>query len=112
MKKEKNMVAKNVSSKNPNIQPLGDRVLIKEIEEKHIEKTAGGIYIPDTVKEDKGAKRGQVIAVGAGRYDDGDLIPMSVNVGDVVLYQWGDTIKIKDEEYVMVSESNIIGIIK
>lgn len=96
----------------PKIQPLGDRVLIREIEAEEGGKTESGIIIPDSVKEDRGAKKGEVIAVGAGRYDDGDLLPMSVKVGDTVLYQWGDTIKIKDEEYVMVSESNIIGVIK
>ena len=95
-----------------NIQPLGDRVLIREIETVEGGKTESGIIIPDSVKEDRGSKKGVVIAVGAGRYDDGDLLPMSVKVGDTVLYQWGDTIKIKDEEYVVVSESNIIGIIK
>ena len=111
MAKEK----KSAAAKSPvkvNIQPLGDRVLIKEIEAAEGGKTESGIIIPDSVKEDRGSKKGEVIAVGVGRYDDGDLLPMSVKVGDTVLYQWGDTIKIKDEEYAMVSESNIIGIIK
>lgn len=94
------------------IQPLGDRVLIKEIEVTEGGKTESGIIIPDSVKEDRGAKKGEVIAVGPGKYDDGVLVPMNVKVGDTVLYQWGDTVKIKDEEYVVVSESNIIGIIR
>ncbi len=111
MAKEKKSAAVKGSVK-VNIRPLGDRVLIKEIEAAEGGKTESGIIIPDSVKEDRGSKKGEVIAVGAGRYDDGDLLPMSVKVGDTVLYQWGDTIKIKDEEYVMVSESNIIGIIK
>ena len=109
MAKKTANLGKNIG---PKIQPLGDRVLIKEIEVTEGGKTESGIIIPDSVKEDRGSKKGVVIAVGAGRYDDGDLLPMSVKVGDTVLYQWGDTIKVKDEEYVVVSESNIIGIIK
>ncbi len=95
----------------PKITPLGDRVLIKEIKDE-AGKTAGGIFIPDSVKEDKGAKQGEVLAVGEGRYDDGKLVPMSVKVGDKVLYQWGDTVKIGETEYVVVSESNLIATIK
>ena len=109
MKKEKKS---SVSKSMPKIQPLGDRVLIKELEAETTEKTAGGIFIPDTVKEDRGSKKGEVLAVGSGKYDDGVLVPMEVKVGDTVLYQWGDTIKIKDEEYVVVSESSLIAIIK
>ncbi|MSU55529.1 MAG: co-chaperone GroES [Candidatus Taylorbacteria bacterium] len=109
MKKE---VKSTVSKGLPKISPLGDRVLIKELEVESVEKTAGGIFIPDTVKEDRGAKKGEVLAVGPGKFDDGRHIPMEVKVGDTVLYQWGDTIKIKDEEYVMVSESNLIAIIR
>ena len=102
----------SVSKTDPKIKPLGDRVLIKEIKPAEGGKTASGIYIPESVKEDKGAKEGEVIAVGPGRYDDGELVPMSIKAGDKVLYQWGDTIKIGEEEYTMVSESNLIAIIK
>ena len=98
---------------NTGVKPLGDRVLIKELEGGDaIKKTPSGIYIPDSVKEDHGSKRGEVIAVGPGRYDDGELIPMSVEAGDMVLFSWGDTVKVGEEEFVMVSESNILGIIK
>lgn len=108
MAKQKNETGKNGSR----IQPIGDKVLIKELEVAEGGKTAGGIIIPDTVKEDRGAKKGTVIAVGPGRFEDGRHIPMGVKAGDTVLYQWGDTVKIGETEYVVVSESNLIGIIK
>lgn len=105
-------MAKKESKKGAKVSPLGDRVLIKELDAKDTErKTASGIIIPETVSDDKGAKQGTVVAVGAGRYDDGELIPMTVKVGDKVIYQWGDLIKIDGEEYSVVSESNILGIV-
>jgi chaperonin GroES len=95
------------------IKPLGDRALIRELDNKDRERTTdSGIIIPETVSEDKGAKRGQVVAAGEGRYDDGKLIPMKVKSGDTVLYQWGDTIKLEGKEYAIVSESNILAIIR
>lgn len=94
------------------IRPIGDRVLIKEIKPAEGGKTAGGIFIPDTVKEDKGAKEGVVVAVGPGKIEDGELIPVSVKVGDKVLYQWGDTVKIGETEYTLVNESGLLAIIK
>lgn len=110
MKKETSK--KSLSNSKVDIKPLGDRVLIKEFEAAEGGKTQSGIIIPDTVKEDRGAKRGEVMAVGPGRMEDSKTIPMSVKVGDKVLYQWGDTVKIGETEYVVVSESNIIGIIR
>lgn len=92
------------------IEPLADRVLIQEEDVKQ-SKTDSGIYIPDTVKEDRGSKRGKVIAVGKGRYDDGVLVVPQVKVGDTVLFQWGDQIKFEDKEYFIVRESEIIAII-
>ncbi len=110
-KKNKSTGAGGSSSKI-GVIPLADRVLIREIEgSDSLKKTASGIYIPNS-KEDHGSKRGEVLAVGPGRYDEENLIPMTVKVGDTVLYSWGDTVKIGEEEFVMVSESNIIGIIK
>jgi chaperonin GroES len=94
------------------IIPLSDRVLIKE-DSKHKEnKTASGIIIPVTVNEDKGGKRGEVVAVGQGRIEDGKIVPVSVSVGDQVLFQWGDKVKINDEEYYIVKESELLAIIK
>jgi|SRR3989344_651208 len=105
---------KETGKKSPlKVKPLGDRVLISEIEEKDGERMSkGGIIIPETVSEDKGAKKGKVVAVGEGRYEDGKRIPVSVSVGDTVLFQWGDQVKISGEEYHIVSESNIIAVVK
>lgn len=94
------------------VKPLGDRVLIKETDKERGEEMKSGIIIPDSVNEDKGAKKGIVVAVGPGRYEEGKLIPMRVSVGDTVLFSWGDVIKISGEEYHVVNESNIIAIIK
>lgn len=105
--------SKNSKPKAVKLTPLGDRALIKELKADDRERvTDSGIIIPETVSEDKGAKQGEVVAVGPGRYDEEHLIPMSVKVGDKVLFQWGDTVKIDGEEYVLASESNILAVIK
>ena len=93
------------------LEPLHDRVLIKEIP-KEDKKTAGGIIIPDSVKDTRSARRGTVAAVGKGTYKDGKLIPLSVKVGDTVLFGWGDDVMIKDVEYVLVREAEIMAIVK
>ncbi len=100
---------KNISHK---IKPLQDRVLIKEDTNSKEKKTSSGIIIPMTVTEDKGGKRGEVIAVGAGRQEDGVTVPVSVKPGDKVLFQWGDLISVDGEEYYIVKESEILAIIK
>ena len=101
----------NKASKLP-IAPLGDRVLLKELGEADMQKTtASGIIIPDSADKDSGGKRGRVIAVGAGKIEDGKLVPVRVSVGQTVLYQWGDKIKIGGEEYVIVRESEIIAVL-
>lgn len=108
-----NLSKKDKVSKNPKIIPLSDRVLIKELnQEEKDRKTNSGIIIPDSVHEDKGSKKGKVVAVGDGKYEDGKLIPMKVKIGDVVLFSWGDEIKIDGEEYQIVNESSILAIIK
>jgi chaperonin GroES len=96
---------KNIANK---IKPLHDRVLIKEDTESKEKKTSGGIIIPITVNEDKGSKKGEVVAVGEGRMEEGKLIKMSVKVGDEVLFQWGDKIRIGEDEYYIVRESEIL----
>ena len=80
---------KSASVSNFKVRPLGDRVLVRELKQGG-EKSVSGIIIPETVGEDRGAKKGEVVAVGAGKYDDGVLVPMNVKVGDKVLFQWGD----------------------
>jgi chaperonin GroES len=98
--------------KGPKIMPLGDRVLLKPLDDKETEqKTNSGIFLPDSAKEDKGAKRAKVAAVGDGRYEDGKIIPVRVKVGQTVLYGWGDTITVDGEEYVLVRESEISAVI-
>lgn len=94
------------------IRPTGDRVLIKESLFDAQEKTQSGIIIPSTVEKDSGAKRGLVLAVGPGKYDDGELIPVSVKEGDTVLFQWGEKIVEDGEEYYIVKDGEIMAIIK
>ena len=93
-------------------KPLGDRVLIKRIEQEE-EKTSGGIYIPDTAKEKP--QRGEVIAVGPGRMtEDGKTLPMNVKIGDEVLFgkYGGYDIKLDGEEYLIIKEDEIYGILE
>lgn len=90
--------------------PLHDRVLVRRLEGE--EKTAGGLIIPDSAKE-KPAE-GEIIAVGEGaRKDNGDLIPMSVKVGDKVLFgKWNGTeVSIDGEDLLMMKESDIFGLL-
>ncbi len=100
---------KDISKK---IQPLGDRVIIREDSESHERKTASGIIIPSSANEEKGGKRGEVVAVGTGHFEHGTHIPLSVKVGDIVIFQWGDKIKVDGEEYIIVKEVEILAIIK
>lgn len=103
--------SKAVGQGKVKIVPLGDRVLLREVEEKST-KTQSGIYIPENVDSDKGAKKGEVVAVGEGKYEDGKLIPIRLKAGDVVLYSWGEKMEIEGERYVIVRESEISAIIK
>jgi chaperonin GroES len=92
-------------------RPLQDRVLIRQLDEN--EKTAGGIIIPDTVKEKP--TEGEVLAVGPGARDEhGALVPLDVKVGDRVLFgKWSGTeVTIDGEELVVMKESDIFGIIE
>lgn len=93
------------------VRPLNDRVLIKRLEEE--EKTKGGIIIPDTAKE-KPAE-GKVMAVGPGkRNEKGDTMPLQVKEGDRVLFsKYGGTdIKIEGEDYLIMREDDILGIVE
>ncbi len=96
-----------------NITPLGDKVLIRPLSDDELGTTSpSGIIIPETVDREK-TDRGEVVAVGPGRLsDDGEKrIPMSVSVGDNVIFQWGDKVEYGGVEYYLVSESNISAII-
>lgn len=94
------------------IKPLYDRVVIKEDNESVERKTSSGIIIPANINEDKPSKTGVVVAVGPGRTEADKVIEVSLKIGDRVLFQWGDKIKIEGEEYYVVRESEIIAIIK
>lgn len=96
---------------NVNFTPLRDRVLIKRIDQE--ERSPGGIIIPDTAKEKP--IEGEVLAVGAGVRDEhGNLHALDVKVGDRVLFaKWGgNEVKIHGEDYVIMKESDILGILK
>ena len=93
------------------ITPLHDRVIVKRIDESS-DRTAGGLFIPDSAKEKP--QEGEVIAVGPGRRDeDGDRIEMDVKVGDIVLYaKYGGTeIKIEDKKLLILKESDVLAIV-
>ncbi len=93
------------------IKPLGDRVIVKPKEAE--EKTKGGIILPDTAKEKP--VEGTIVAAGAGKVtDDGKTIALLVKVGDVVLYgkYSGTEVKIDGEDYLIMRESDIYGILK
>lgn len=95
---------------NPKIQPLGDRVLVKSVEET--EQIKGGIVIPDSAKEKP--QEAEVVALGTGKKDDdGNVIPFEVKIGDKVLTsKYGGTeVKIDDEEYKILNESDILAIV-
>ncbi len=101
-----------MSTKN-NIIPLGDRVLVKPIS-KDEKKSASGIIIPETIDKEK-PEQGNVVAVGDGRMtEDGKVIPVNVKKGDVIIFsKYGpDEIKVDEEEYYILSESNILAVIK
>lgn len=89
-----------------NITPLHDRVIVKRIEEK--ESIRGGIIIPDTAKEKP--QEGEIVAVGSGKREKGELIPLDVKVGDRILFgkYSGNEIKIDDEEYLILKEDEIL----
>jgi len=93
------------------IQPLHDRILVKRLEEKETKK--GGIIIPDTAKEKP--QEGEVIAVGHGKRDEnGKLIPLDVKAGDKILFgkYSGSEVKLGDEEYLIMREEAVLGILK
>jgi chaperonin GroES len=95
----------------PNVKPLRDRILVRRIEEA--EQKVGGIIVPDTAKEKP--LQAEVIAVGAGRVlDSGERVPLSVKAGDKVLIgKWSGTdVKIDGEDYVILKEDEVLGIVQ
>lgn len=92
------------------IKPLQDRVIVKRIEEN--EQMRGGLYIPDTAKEKP--QEGEVIAVGPGKVENGNKIELTVKVGDKVLFgkYSGTEVKLDGEEYLIMREDDILGVIE
>jgi chaperonin GroES len=94
-----------------NIRPLGDRILVKRIQEE--EKTKGGIIIPDTAKEKP--QEGRVVAVGKGKTtEDGKLLSPDVKTGDRILFgkYAGSEIKLEGEEHLILREDDILGVLE
>lgn len=93
------------------IKPLGDRIVVKVIEDN--EQTSGGIFIPDSAKEKP--QKGEIIAVGLGKINEkGEREPMDVKVGDIVLYAKyaGTDVKLGDDVYKILSVKDALGIIE
>ncbi|BCU80548.1 10 kDa chaperonin [Polycladomyces abyssicola] len=92
------------------IKPLGDRVVIEAIEKE--EKTASGIVLPETAKEKP--QEGKVIAVGTGRYENGEKIALEVKEGDRVIFSKyaGTEVKVGDKEYLILRENDILAIVE
>ena len=92
-------------------KPLGDRILIRQLEAK--EQTKGGIVIPDTVKEKP--QEGEIIAVGEGKKNsEGKVMPLSLKAGDKVLYgkYSGTEVVIDGEDYLIIREEDVLGIVE
>jgi len=94
------------------IRPLYDRIVVKRIDDD-TDKTAGGLFIPDSAKEKP--QQGEVIAAGQGkRSEDGKLIPLDVKVGDRILFgkYSGSDIKIGTDEYMIMREDEVLGVLE
>ena len=91
------------------IQPLADRVVVQPLEET--EEMRGGLYIPDTAKEKP--QQGEIVAVGPGRVEKGDRVPMELKVGQKVLYgkYSGTEVTFDDVQYLIVKESDVLAVI-
>ena len=93
------------------LRPMQDRIIVKRLEEES--KTAGGIFIPETAKEKP--QKGKIIAVGNGKKtEDGKVIPLDVKAGDNVLFgkYAGTEVKIEGEEYLIMREDDILGVME
>ena len=93
------------------LEPLEDRVVVKPLEEE-TQRTPTGIIIPDTAKEKP--QEGEVIAVGPGRFEEGNRVPLDVKVGDRVIYsKYGGTeVKVEGEDYLILSARDLFAIVK
>ena len=91
------------------VTPLSDRVVVRALEET--EQMRGGLFIPDTAKEKP--QQGEIIAIGPGKYEDGKLVPMTVKVGDKVLYgkYRGTEVTLDNENYLILREADVHAVI-
>ena len=92
-----------------NLKPLGDRLVVEHVEQA--DKSAGGVFLPDTAKEKP--QEGKVLAIGSGRtLDNGTKLPMDVKVGDRIIYSKysGSEIKLEGTEYLIISEKDVLAI--
>jgi chaperonin GroES len=92
------------------LKPLGDRVVVEHVEQA--EKTAGGVFLPDTAKEKP--QEGRVLAIGTGRtLDNGTVLPLTVQVGDKIIYSKysGSEIKYEGKEVLIISEKDVLAVI-
>jgi chaperonin GroES len=91
------------------IKPLEDRILVKTVEAE--QTTASGLVIPDTAKEKP--QEGEVLAVGPGRFEDGQRLPLDINVGDKVIYsKYGGTeVKYDGQEYLLLSARDVLAVV-
>ena len=92
-----------------NLKPLGDRVVVEHVEQA--DKSAGGVFLPDTAKEKP--QEGRVLAVGSGRtLDNGTKLPMDVKPGDRIIYSKysGSEIKVDGKEYLIISEKDVLAV--
>lgn len=98
-------------AKELGVRPLHDRILVKRTAEE--DKTAGGLYIPDSAKEKP--QRGEIVAAGKGRItEDGKVLPLEVKVGDKILFSKyaGTEIKFDGSEFLMMREEDVLGIVQ
>jgi chaperonin GroES len=103
--------ARQQAGPKPAIRPLGEKVLVKRLEAE--DKTRGGIVLPDTAKEKP--QKGTVLAVGPGKLlDDGKRADLQVSVGDRIIFASyaGTDVKINGEEYLLISESDVLAILE
>ena len=103
------MASASKAKKKLAVQPLGDRVVVRPMEET--EQMRGGLYIPDTAKEKP--QQGEIVAVGDGRFEDGDRVPMEIKVGQTVLYgkYSGTEVTFDDIQYLIIKESDVLAIV-
>ncbi len=111
--KKKQKTATKSTVKKFSMVPLADRLILKPMSEEELNKTSSGIIIPDTVSKEK-PEQGVVVAIGEGRMENGKRVPLSIHVGDrVVFSRYGyDEVKLNGEEFYILKEENILAVIK